>query len=77
MNASKQATLNLSPNLADCDGFYDELLQAHEGLSDDESEAFNARLILILCNHIGEPQIIRQALAAAVVTPNSDAENEQ
>jgi len=77
MSASKQSTLNLSPNLADCDGFYDELLQAHEGLSDDESEAFNARLILILCNHIGEPQIIRQALAAAVVTPNNDAENEQ
>ncbi|HEV8036720.1 DUF2783 domain-containing protein, partial [Yoonia sp.] len=38
--------LNLAPNINDPDGFYDELLGAHNGLSKDESDAFNARLIL-------------------------------
>jgi hypothetical protein len=40
-------------------------LRAHEGLTDDESEAFNARLILTLCNHIGDREILRAALEAA------------
>jgi hypothetical protein len=57
--------LNLEPNIADPDGFYDQLLQAHEGLSDEESNALNARLVLILCNHIGERMIITEALDAA------------
>jgi len=57
--------LNLNPNLADPDGFYDELLGAHEGLTKDESDAFNARLILILANHIGDRDVLRAALSAA------------
>ena len=58
-------SLNLNPNIADLDGFYDELLHAHEGLSDAESEALNARLILVLANHIGDPDVLRAALAAS------------
>ncbi|MBD3665368.1 DUF2783 domain-containing protein [Sulfitobacter aestuariivivens] len=58
-------TLNLEPNIADPDGFYDELLQAHEGLSKSESDALNARLILVLCNHIGDRDVLRNALTAA------------
>lgn len=58
-------TLTLAPNLPDPDGFYDELLAAHEGLSKEESDALNARLILILSNHIGEREILRAALKAA------------
>lgn len=57
--------LNLDPNLADPDDFYDALLRAHEGLSKDESDAYNARLILILCNHIGDRATIDAALHAA------------
>jgi hypothetical protein len=57
--------LNLSPNIADPDGFYDELLRAHEGLSKDESDAFNARLILTLANHIGDRAVLSAALEAA------------
>jgi len=57
--------LNLEPNITDGDDFYEELLGAHENLSKEESDAFNARLILILCNHIGDRQIIREALKAA------------
>lgn len=60
--------LNLSPNIADPDGFYDELLRAHEGLGKHESDAFNARLILILCNHIGDRDVLRDALRAAAIT---------
>ena len=58
-------SLNLDPNIGDPDGFYDDLLRAHEGLGKAESDAFNARLILILCNHIGDRAVIREALAAA------------
>lgn len=58
-------SLNLDPNIADPDGFYDELLVAHEGLSDAESAAFNARLILVLANHIGDRTTLSTALEAA------------
>jgi hypothetical protein len=57
--------LTLTPNLPDPDGFYDELIRAHEGLSKDQSDAFNARLILTLANHIGDRAVLRQALEAA------------
>lgn len=57
--------LTLTPNLPAADDFYAELLAAHEGLSHDESTAFNARLILILANHIGDRTILREAFAAA------------
>ena len=57
--------LNLTPNIQDADNFYDELLQAHEGKDKAESDAYNARLILILCNHIGDRTILSEALAAA------------
>jgi hypothetical protein len=57
--------LNLNPNIPDPDGFYDELLQTHQDLSKEDSDAYNARLILTLCNHIGDRDILRAALAAA------------
>ncbi len=57
--------LNLTPNIDNPDDFYAELLAAHEGLSKDESDALNARLILVLANHIGDRDVIRAALKAA------------
>jgi len=57
--------LNTSPNLADADGFYDELLGAHQGLDKAQSDALNARLVLILANHIGDREVLRQAFVAA------------
>jgi len=57
-------TVNLEPNIPDPDGFYDELLQAHATLSDEESDAFNARLILTLANHIGDRGVLRAAIEA-------------
>ncbi len=58
-------TINLTPNIPNPDGFYDELLAAHEGLSKAESDALNARLILVLANHVGDRAVLREALAAA------------
>ena len=53
------AGLNLSRNLPDGDNLYADLLAAHEGLTKPQSDALNARLILILANHIGDPQVLR------------------
>ncbi len=57
--------LILTPNLAAPDDLYADLLATHEGLSDADSAALNARLILILANHIGNRETFRQALEAA------------
>lgn len=57
--------LKTEPNIPDPDGFYDELLKAHTGMSDEESAAYNARLILVLANQIGDRDILREALDAA------------
>ena len=57
--------LTFEPNIKDPDGFYDGLLAAHQGLSPEESEALNARLILVMANHIGDRDTLREALKAA------------
>jgi hypothetical protein len=49
----------------EADAFYEALLQAHEGLSEDESARLNARLVLILANRVGDLETLRAALAAA------------
>ena len=70
--------LNLTPNIPDPDGFYDELLDVHRGLSKEESDALNARLVLILSNHIGNRDTLREALAAAGKTgsPTTKPQND-
>ncbi len=55
-----------APNIPDPDGFYDELLAAHTGLSDEASHALDARLVLILANHVGDREVLRAALEAAL-----------
>ena len=57
--------LNTVPNIPDPDGFYAELIDAHDGLSDEDSTAFNARLVLLLANHIGDRAVLTDALKAA------------
>jgi hypothetical protein len=47
------------------DDFYEALLAAHEGLDDKESAALNARLVLLLANHIGSLPVLREALSLA------------
>ena len=47
------------------DDFYEMLIQAHQGLSDEQSRLLNARLVLLLANHIGDLDVIAQALKLA------------
>lgn len=51
------------------DDFYEALIEAHQDLSTEESHAFNARLVLVLANHIGSLAVLREALAAAAAQP--------
>ena len=60
--------LNTKPNLARPDDFYAELLALHEGRSKAESDAINARLILLMANHIGDRKVGSEALRAAAGT---------
>ncbi len=57
--------LTTAPNISDPDSFYAELLEAHDGLSDEESASFNARLILLLANHVGDRAVLSRAIEAA------------
>ena len=47
------------------DDFYEQLIHTHRGLSDEESRLVNARLVLLLANHIGDLDVLQQALQAA------------
>jgi Protein of unknown function (DUF2783) len=55
-------------NLARPDDVYTAIVDAHKGLSDEQARAFDARLVLLLANHIGDEATIREALAAARAT---------
>ena len=57
--------LKREPNVADPDGLYAALIDAHADLTDAESAALNARLVLLLANHIGDPAVLAEALAIA------------
>lgn len=54
-----------TPNLEDPDASYAALIAAHEGLSEAQSHAMNARLVLILMNQVGSHATIKAALALA------------
>jgi len=47
------------------DDFYQMLLEGHRGLADDQSELMNARLVLLLANHIGDLRVLREAIELA------------
>lgn len=54
-----------APNLTRPDETYARLITTHDGLSEAESHALNARLILILMNHIGDDAVLAEAMAQA------------
>ena len=57
--------LNTRPNLEAPDDFYEALIDAHRDLTTAQSHALNAKLVLLLANHIGSLDVLKQALAAA------------
>lgn len=68
-------SLITSKNIADHDAAYAALIAAHQGLSEAQSIALNARLILILMNHIGDPSVLNEALALAQASGAQKAVN--
>ena len=66
--ATAAQQLTTAPNIDAPDDFYEALIEAHQGLSTHESHAFNARLVLVLANHIGSLPVLREAFAAAART---------
>lgn len=67
------ATLVTEPNLADPDGFYERLIDAHRGLDAAGSRRLNARLILLLANHVGDGEVLDEALRIARGDPATGA----
>jgi hypothetical protein len=59
------AILNTEPNIALADDFYQALIDAHRDLSEEQSQMLNARLILLLANHIGDLDVLREAMRIA------------
>lgn len=57
-------------NLQDADGFYEQLLDAHQGLSEQESSLLNARLILLLANQVGDAKVLKECVEAARTLPS-------
>ena len=56
-------------NLQDADGFYEQLLDAHQGLSEQQSAVVNARLILLLANQLGDAKLLKECVEAARAMP--------
>jgi len=50
---------------ADRDDFYHTLMEVHEGLTLDESQRLNARLVLMLANQVGDIDMLKAVLHAA------------
>ena len=59
------SVLNIDANLARPDDFYELLIATHRDLTREESELVNCKLILLLANHVGDPGVLRDAMARA------------
>ncbi|MBB1633385.1 MULTISPECIES: DUF2783 domain-containing protein [Cupriavidus] len=70
--------LSTDPNLARPDDFYEALIDMHRDLTDAQSQAANAQLILLLANHIGDLAVLQEAmeLARAGVLDSSKAKSQ-
>jgi hypothetical protein len=53
----------------DGDGFYEQLLEAHEGLTKEQSDLLNARLIIVLANQVGDAKLLKECIEVARQVP--------
>lgn len=65
MSDEPSGALRRTLNLARPDEVYNAIVDAHKGLDDAACRAFDARLILLLANHVGDEAVIREALREA------------
>lgn len=66
-------TLDTSSRFTDPDAAFRALVEAHRGLDAEQSAALNAKLVLLLANHIGELAVLTDAIALATAKPKDDA----
>ncbi len=57
--------LTLTPNIADPDGFYAELVEAQRDLDDTAAQKVLAKLVLVLANHVGDRAVLSEAISVA------------
>ena len=57
--------LNRQPNIAEPDGFYQELIERQRELNDAQADMMTTKLVLILANHVGDRELLREAIALA------------
>jgi Protein of unknown function (DUF2783) len=72
--------LSTRSNFADPDAAYRLIVQAHRGLSDEQSADLDAALVLVLANHIGDLDVLREAIALAqrrMVDASQQAQQQQ
>jgi len=62
---SQAKHLQTEPRIAGGDDFYQELIDSHRELSDEQSALVNAKLILLLANHIGDREVLSEAMRIA------------
>lgn len=69
-------SLDTTPRLSDPDALFALLMDAHRDLTPEESRRLDARLVLILANHIGDLDVLRAAIRLAAATaPSRGAAN--
>jgi hypothetical protein len=64
-----------TPNVSHADDIYERLIELHAGKSDEESAVINARLLLLLINHVGDRDVIFEAIALAAERPGRSAQD--
>ncbi len=57
--------LNIEPNFTNADEFYEALIDAHRDLTLEKSHQLNAKLVLLLANHIGDLDVLKDAMQRA------------
>jgi hypothetical protein len=57
--------LSTNSNFARPDDAFRAIVEAHRGLTDEQSADFDAALVLILANHIGDIDVLREAIVLA------------
>jgi hypothetical protein len=68
LSFAMQQTLSTTSNFSNPDAAYRMIVEAHRGLSDEDSAALDAALVLLLANHIGHLTVLKQALEQAAQT---------
>jgi hypothetical protein len=62
--------LQKKANIPDQDSFYQELIDSQRGLSDEDASVMNCKLVILLANHIGDREVLSEAIRLAIPKKN-------